>query len=220
MKKIATTGLGLFALWLFAITLSGCGSNANNWLISIEDGQTQIMEISEQLMNGEITNEEATERMEKITANMETQEDMMKDLYKNVSSFDGLPKWAKNLGIYELKNFDLIDSESSVTEYDKYYGMGDSIVLVYTYDDEGEAIQAAEKLAASMKIKETSHSPRLLQKSLDETMNMSEEDRVEYENNKMSWYIADEMKGDYSLMVAVLDGKISIFATNVAQSGN
>jgi len=41
--------------------------------------------------------------MEEITANMETQEDMMKDLYKNVSDFNGLPKWAKSLGIYELK---------------------------------------------------------------------------------------------------------------------
>jgi hypothetical protein len=66
-------------------------------MISIGDGQMQMMEISEQLMNGEITNEEANEQMEEIKANMETQEDMMKDLYKNILSFDGLPKWAKKL---------------------------------------------------------------------------------------------------------------------------
>jgi hypothetical protein len=57
----------------------------------------QMMDISEQLMNGEITQDEANKKMGKINSNMETQEDMMKDIYKNVSNFDGLPKWAKKL---------------------------------------------------------------------------------------------------------------------------
>jgi hypothetical protein len=47
-----------------------------------------------------------------------------------------------------------------------------------------------------MNIEEASHSPRLLQESLDETMKsmmeyMSDEDKAEYEKNKMSGYIAD-----------------------------
>jgi len=77
--------------------------------------------------------------------------------------------------------------------------MGESIALIYTYSNEADAIQAAEKLAANIGIEETSHSPRILQKNLDETMKsmmeyMSDEDKAEYEKNKMSGYIADAIK--------------------------
>ncbi len=220
MKKLLIIAMATLPILL----LIGCGSDKDA-LITIEDGQTQMMEISEQLMNWEISQEDANEKMEEITANMETQEDMMKDLYKNVSDFDGLPKWAKNLGIYELKWFDFLDSKSSVTDYDKKSGMGESIALIYAYDDEAEAIQSAEKLAKAIGITESNHSPRILQKNLDETMKsmmeyMSQEEKMDYEKNKMSGYIADDIKWDYSIMVSILQGEISILATNISQIGN
>lgn len=49
---------------------------------------------------------------------------------------------------------------------------------------------------------------------------MSDEDKADYEKNKMSGYIADGNKGDYSIMISVLQGELSIIATNVAQAGN
>ena len=220
MKKLLIMAMAILPILL----LTGCGSNKSEQ-ISIEDGQEQMIELSEQLMNGEISQEEANEKMEYIKENMESVENTMKDTYENISDFDGLPKWAKNLWIYEIKWFDLVDWESSVTEYDKHYGIWESISLVYTYDDEDDAIKAAEKLASSIGIEESSHSPRILQEGLDKTMQsmmefMSDEDKAEYENNKMSGYIADETKWDYYIMVSVLDGEISIIATNMAQTGN
>lgn len=226
MKKLITTTLWLFILWIFAITLSGCGSKSklNNAMISREDGQMQMMEISEKLMNGEITQDEANKKMEKINSNMETQEDMVKDLYKNVSNFDWLPKWAKQLWIYELSDFDMIESKSSVTEYNKDYGMWEAISLIYTYDNEDIAVKSAKKLAASIGIKEADFSPRLLQESMDKTMEsmmatMSDEEIEKYENNKMSWYMADGTIWDYYIMVSVADGEIMVLANNIAQNG-
>lgn len=221
MKKLLLISI----LLISAFMLTACGTDKNA-MVSIEDGQMQMMEISEQLMNGEISQEDANKKMEEISKNMESIENTMKDAYKNVSDFDGLPKWAKSLGLYELNGFEFVKSESSVTEYDKHYGMWESISLVYTYDDEAKAIQAAEKLVASAGMKESSgHSPRILQKNLDKTMEsmreyMPEEDKIEYEKNKMSGYISDEIKWDYSIMISVLEGQISILATNIAQAGN
>lgn len=219
------TLLSLLVLSLFAFSLSACGSAEKNAMDTTTNGEEQMMKISDQLMNGEITNEEADKMMEKIQKNMKSANDKLKDTYANVSAFHGLPKWAKGLGIYEPKGFDMIDSKTSVTKYNEHDGMGEGIILVYAYDDEAKAIQAAEKLAANIWIAETNNSPRILQKSLDKTMesvmgSMSDKDKADYEKNKMSGYIADGNKGDYSIMISVLQGELSIIATNVAQAGN
>jgi len=189
MKRSTTTIFWALILWVFIITLSGCGSssNNNNEALSIENAETQ-----------------------------------MKALYNNVSDFDGVPKWAKTLGVYELKWFDIIAWESAVIEYSPKNYMPESMSLVYAYDNEKKAIEAAEKLSANMGIKESNHSPRLLQKQIDESMksmeeHMTKEDKEEYENNKMSGYIADQNKWDYYVMVSVLDWKISIIVNNNAQ---
>jgi hypothetical protein len=155
---------------------------------------------------------------------METQEDMMKDIYKNVSNFDGLPKWAKKLWIYELNDFDMVDSESTVTEYSKEYGMWEAVSLIYIYDNEAKAIKSAQKLANSIGIDEADFSPRLLQESIDKTMesmmkDMSDEEIEKYEDNKMSWYMADGTIWDYYVMVSVSDGEIMVLANNIAQNG-
>jgi hypothetical protein len=59
---------------------------------------------------------------------------------------------------------------------------------------------------------------------LDETMKamveyMSDKEKEDYENNKMSWYMADGSIWDYYVMVSVLEGKINVLANNVAQNG-
>jgi hypothetical protein len=59
---------------------------------------------------------------------------------------------------------------------------------------------------------------------MDETIksmmdSMSDEDIEKYENNKMSWYMADGSIWDYYVMVSVLEGKINVLANNVAQNG-
>ena len=223
MKKQFITSLWLFILWLFVLTVGGCGSTkVDNTSISVEDGQAQITEISEQLMKGEITNEEAEVKIESIKKNMETATDALKDNYNNVSSFDWIPSWAKKLGAYELKWFDIVEWDSSVTEYSKKNHMSEAMSLVYSYSDEDAAIEVAEKLAANMGIKESKYSPRLLQANLEETMKgvrdlMSDEDKAKFEKNKKSGYIADQNKWDYYIMVSVLNGKISIIINNNAQ---
>jgi len=223
MKRGVVTSLSLLGLSLFIFTMSGCGSSSvDKAMISVEDGQTKVMEISEQLMNGEITNEEAEKKIEEITKKMESWTNALKDYYKTVSDFDGIPKRAKNLGAYELKWFDIIENDSSITEFSKKDHLPESMSLVYSYDDEAKAIEVAEKLADSMGIEESTHSPRKLQKQLEETMQsmleyMSDEEKAEYEKNKMSGYIADQSKWDYYIMISVLDGKISIIINNNKQ---
>jgi len=224
MKKKLITGTWLFVMWILTVIIGGCGSQIDNALISIEEWQTQIMEIWEKMMNGEISTEKWELLIEEITEKMESVGSALKDNYSNVSDFDGIPKWAKDLGAYELKWFDIVVSDSSVTKYSKKDYLPESMSLVYTYDDEDEAIQVAEKLATNMNIKESGHSPRLLQAQLEETMKsmlwyMSDEDKAEYEKNKISGYIADESKWDYYIMVSVLDGEISIIINNDAQMG-
>jgi hypothetical protein len=48
---------------------------------------------------------------------------------------------------------------------------------------------------------------------------MSDEDKAEYEKNKMSGYIADGSIWDYYVMVSVLEWKINVLANNIAQNG-
>jgi len=219
--RIKTT-LWVLVLWIFLITLSWCWPKETKTITSIEDWQTKMMEISEKMMNGDISVEEWEKLLEEIWNNMESQTDVMKDLYNNVSEFKSLPKWAKNIWLYELKWFELIKDESVVVEYSKKNKTPESILLAYTYDDEGKAIKEIEKMASNIWLKESSFSPRIIQKQTDEMIGsmlelMSEEDRNEYEENKISWYISDWEIGDYYVMLSVQDGKISIIANNNAQ---
>lgn len=222
MKKAIRTSLWILVLGIFAMTLSGCGSKESKAVKTIETSQEQMMEISEKMMNGDISVEEWEKILEDIAKDMGTQEDTLKDAYTNISDFDGLPKRAKNIWLYELKWFDLIKEESVIIEFSKKNYTPESLTLVYKYSDEAKAIQEMEKMAGSIWFEESSMSPRLLQKQTDEMVKsmfefMSEEDKIEYEKNKISGYVADWEIGDYYLMLSVIDDKIMILANNNAQ---
>jgi len=126
------------------------------------------------------------------------------------------------MGIHEIKGFDIVEGDSFVAEYSKKDHIPESLNLVYSYDNEEKAIEAAEKLAWEVGLKEAGHSPRKLQEDLNKTMKsmmeyMSDEDKAEYEKNKMSGYIADGEKWDYYIMISALDGELSIIVNNNTQ---
>lgn len=113
---------------MLSISLTACGgaskdggnpakkSVTTSKKMSQEDGIGKLMEISEKLMNGDITPEEAQKMQKDIKDNMESQEELMKRTVNNISDFKGIPSWAKKLGAPEVKGLALDPAQSTVVE--------------------------------------------------------------------------------------------------------
>ena len=123
----------LFTLLLiFAISLTACSSNSveknsskskssSSKKISQEDGEAKIMDLMEQMENGEISKDEYVARSKEIKNNIESTETALKKANDNISDFKGLPSWARKVGIVEPKGLTIIPEESSIMKANKNY---------------------------------------------------------------------------------------------------
>jgi len=118
--------------------------------MSQEDGLEKLMEISEKLMNDEITSEDAKKMQKEIKANMESKEESMKRTTSNISDFDGMPSWAKSLNISEPEGVSLIAEESSIIKAKGAYS--DGFTAVYEGNQE-TLISEAKKIGKELNLK-------------------------------------------------------------------
>ena len=161
MKKLLSIGFVL----MMAISLTACGSGANNGgdsakkssevakssgKISREEGVKKLEALAEKIQNGEITAEEYKKQSKEISKNMETTGEMMKRTNDNISTFDGMPSWAKAVNINEPKGLTLIASKSSITKAKGSYPDGFS--AVYEGDKE-TLISEAKRITKELNLK-------------------------------------------------------------------
>jgi len=160
MKKISLLVL-VFAL-IFVLTACGGNdlSNTNNTNInsssneevllnklSFEEGGNQLVELSEKLMNGEVSSEEAKKIKEEIKNNMETREEFLAKTNDNISMFTEMPTWAKELKIEEPEGLNLITSKSNIITAKGAYS--NTFNITYSGDKNimmSEAKRISEKL--------------------------------------------------------------------------
>jgi len=139
MKKTLLFSL----LFIFAITLSACGANttkndlnksesSSSKKISQEEGETKLMDLMEQMENGEISKDEYVKKSKEIKNNIESTETALKKANDNISDFKGLPSWAIKAGIVEPKGLTIIPEESSIMKANKNYS--DSFAATYKGD--------------------------------------------------------------------------------------
>lgn len=136
MNKKIKIGIGVLAIIILAIIIFKRGDNNNlkNKTLNYEDAQNRVMEIADKVMSGELSSEEADKLYKEISDNMQSQEDYLKEEYDNVSDFNGIPSWAKSVGIKEPSGLSLIKEESSIIKEDDHYS--DSFITVYSGDSE------------------------------------------------------------------------------------
>jgi hypothetical protein len=157
MKKILSIGF----LFLFAIALTGCDKDKttettnktrnkiSNTQLSREDGENKLIELMEQMQNGEITPDEFKKKNKEITNNTETAEEMMKRTNSNISDFTGIPSWASTAGAIATNGLTLIQAESSITTKKDDYPNS----FTATYEGDIDTMKSeAKRLATELKL--------------------------------------------------------------------
>lgn len=125
----------LLLVFTLSLVLTACGGSSNgSSKLTLEEGQEQLIEISESLMNGEITSQEAKEMQNKLKDNMESQNELLIRTNNNITAFKAVPSWAKSLNILEPKGLVLVDSDSRVVKEGS--GYTDSFITLYKGDPE------------------------------------------------------------------------------------
>lgn len=124
MKKMFSIGFVL----MLTILISACGniptengspSSSSEKVnksqkMKKEDGVSKLMELTEQMQSGDITKEEFDKKRKEISANMETTEEMLIRTNSNISEYNELPDWAKEIGLTEPNGLTMVSAESNI----------------------------------------------------------------------------------------------------------
>ena len=160
MKKILLIAFTL----ILSISLTACGGaskdkgNSEKQSVStakkmdLEEGQNKLMEISDKIMNGEITPEEAEKMQKEIKDNMDSQEEFMKRTNDNISEFKTVPVWAKKIGAPEVNGLTLDPARSTVVEAGNGYIQ--HFEAIYTGSKE-EVLAEANRIGDKLGLKTT-----------------------------------------------------------------
>jgi len=197
-----------------ALLLTGCKSAEEKQTEKVMDKFEEVIDLQRKVVEGEISEEDATEIVEGLSEEFEEMSEMMEQ-----DLVTGLPDWAKELGLTEPKGLELDQDLSSATSADSPNGSINSVTLVYTGDYE-TSMKEAEKIAttANIPLNKEFEMAKELQENLPEALRGS----VDLEDIKGVVYTNYEMttlnEVEYPISINVEeDGTLTISTYNQTQ---
>jgi len=143
MKKIITLAIML----LLSLSLISCWDNK----LSSEEAWNQIEEIWKQIQNWDISEEEWMKMMQEISENSKKEKtwmDALKEQQDNVSNYNWIPDWAKDLWAIEPEGLTIDIARSSVTVEDAEKHMNEDFSAHYYWDADKLMIEAKKLIKA------------------------------------------------------------------------